>query len=153
MPPSVISPYEPGEIVFVVLILVEPTAEKVFGSGKAGSVGRLGVSLNIPPTGTGPEYVYVLVGVFAGKVIFPETVPPPITILPFTSTLPPIIALDPTERIVDPGGSGEGRVVVLAADILPVTILLLASCMIPPLTILVGFELVPIIKLAVDLTR
>ncbi len=44
-----------------------------------------------------------------------------------------MFVLEPIERIVDPAGRGDGRVVKLAAVIFPVTILLLASCIVPPL--------------------
>ena len=55
----------------------------------------------------------------------PDKFPPPTTMFPFTSILPPRLALEPTERMV-PATGGE-----LEAVILPVIVLLLARMTVP----------------------
>ena len=54
-PPRIISPYAPGESVWVLLTFVTPAAGKDVIAGKEGSVGRFGVPITFPPVGTGPE--------------------------------------------------------------------------------------------------
>ena len=73
-----------------------------------------------------------------GLVTVPTTVPPPITILPFTSILPVKFSLVPAEKTVDAAG-----VILFAAVILPFTKLLFASTIAPPLKRLVLLALIP----------
>ena len=88
------------------------------GEGKTGNIGSEGEPITLPPAGVGPAYeVFV--------VTLPETIPPPTMIFPFTSILPPRLALEPTERMV-PATADE-----FEAAILPVTVLLLARRMVP----------------------
>ena len=128
------SSYPPGVIVRVVVMSASGgycgNAEI---DGNSGNAGRVGVPIIFPTAGVGPEYV-----VPAGWVTFPETVPPPITIFPFTSILPRRLALEPTESIV-PETTGE-----LDTAIMPVTVLLLARTIVPLLKTLPLMLAVPV---------
>ena len=110
-------------MVLVFVISVVPAAGKTvtIGSevGKPGSIGE-----PVPFFTTAPSVYFVVVGL----VTVPTTVPPPITIFPFTSILPVKLSLMPAEKAVAAKG-----VILLAAVILPSTMLLLAKTTLPPL--------------------
>ena len=66
-------------MILVVVKFCVPADVKVVMGGKAGNIGRDGVPITVPNVGVGPEYEVVV-------VTRPDTVPPPTTILPLTST-------------------------------------------------------------------
>lgn len=108
-------------MVWVLLIVVVPTAGKLVIEGSCGSMGKTGVATIFPPAGVGPVYV-----VPDGCVAEPETMPPPTKIFPLASILPFSMAPVPVEIILPVDAF------VLAALIMPCTVLLLDSRIVPP---------------------
>ena len=94
-------------------------------AGEAGKVGKDGMPVILPPAGVGPVYDVLVTADF--------TVPPPTTTAPFTLMVlavdKPRLAFEPAEKIV-PVTAG-----MLDAEILPVTVLPLASTILPWLKI------------------
>ena len=112
-------PLETEPVIFVASVV--PAAGKLLSAGITGSIGIAGVPKTVPPLGAGPTYVLP-----AGRVTIPVTEPPPILIFPFTSILPVIEALDPTDNIL-PAEPDE-----FAAVILPLITLLLVIITLSP---------------------